>query len=80
MCEVADAEPSSLAAWAGSSVMRNQAQDAKKQLFQGLAFKRIHRTISQRGHGLRFLTMYLFITPMGPHSALEAAFYAWFSA
>ena len=37
MCEVADAEPSSLAAWAGSSVMRNQAQDAKKQLFQGLA-------------------------------------------
>ena len=37
MCEVADAEPSSLAAWAGSSVMRNQAQDVRKYSFQGLA-------------------------------------------
>ena len=58
MCEVADAEPSSLAAWAGSSVMRNQAQDAKKQLFQGLAFwivLDVYNELSAIARGLTFL-------------------------
>ena len=39
VCEVAAAEPSTLAAWAGSSRMRNQAQDARKYSFQGLALR-----------------------------------------